>query len=601
MDAYTLMANFETAHWDEWSSQIIDTYGLKRTARDEYHGGCPACGGDDRFWINPHQGVVKVHCRVCNDFRAIQERMHEDGCWPSLQPIRDNVVQLQQEDFPVHTDGTPYHTRKGVELFNAVLQGNTVIVPLYNFEKKPVGEQTIDPAGKKKFNAGLDKSQGVFGVCGRLEEGLCYVAEGWATSASVALATGSPCVFALDANNLPFVCEKLQEHFPQLELIVAADNDEKGIAAAKKTNLRWTAPKEQNADWNDVWVAKGRDAVLAGLAVIKSSIPAKPLFLPIDQIKPKPPQWLISDVLEQDTLAIIFGASGTYKTFVAIDMALSVATGKDHHGRFVKQGAVAYIAGEGNHGFGRRTQAWSIHHGVDLKGVPFLKSTSAITLSDESIEEITSEMDAAQELYGKLDLICLDTLDRTIDGVEDDNSDTKKYLDFCDALRTRYSCTILIVAHTGHAAPNRAKGSTKLKDRMDASYQVKSTGTTVQLINRKMKDAEELPTQTYLRISIDIPVEDGEDTDSLVLDLIQQNAQEGLSRERINDIIIAEFNRHCENGSMKRSDLKPLVAMETEMSSRNVDRYIKDLINDGVFTLAGGVLHQGDNFDQTAF
>ena len=592
------MAKYEQPYWDQFAPPIISSHGLKKHGK-EYKGPCPACGGDDRFWIAEHNGLVKVHCRQCGDWKSIIEQLHAEGLWPSLQPISDNVVKLRNEDdFPVQK-GQTYNERKGVQLFNAWVQDDIVIVPLYNFEREIVGHQSIDAAGNKRFNKGLDKSQGVFGVCGIIDGLCCYVAEGWATSASVAQATETPCVFALSCHDMPLVCQKLQKMFPDIKFIIAADADRQGRDAAAKTGLPWVAPETEGDDWNDVHQKAGLEAVANGLKRVSQP---KPLFVPLDQIKIQKPQWLIEDLLERDSLAIVFGASGTFKTFVVIDMALSVATGKDYHGRAVHQGMVVFIAGEGNAGFSRRTAAWFRHYDLEQTGIPFLKSAGGLVLSEDSMQEIVRHLDAAQDQHGKLDLICLDTLDRTIEGVEDSNDDTKRYLDFCDQLRVRYATTVLVVAHTGHQAPNRAKGSTKLKDRMDSSYQVRAWGEhNVDLIPRKMKDAEEPAPLTFIRVPITVETHDGEETDSLVLTRIDTGPQEGLSRERFHAIILENFARHKEEGRMKQADLKQLVSTDTNTSQKTVQRRIKELIDDKVFRLDGRDLCEGDNYVETPF
>ena len=260
--------------------------------------------------------------------------MHEDNCFPYQQPIKDNIINLKQEaDWKVVNPNQPYHISKSVDLLGVELVGNTVKVPIYGLDRSIASYQTISPDGRKKFNQGLDKSKCVFGVCGRIEGRVCYIAEGWATSASVHMATGCGCVFALDSNNLPLVCEKLQKKFPDIKFIVAADNDDPGIKAAKKTKLQFAAPEQHKADWNDVWIAEGKDAVIKGL---QSFHKVERLFERLDQIKIQPPQWLIDGVLEENSLAIIFGASGVYKTLVAVGMAMCVASGTDYHGSLVK-------------------------------------------------------------------------------------------------------------------------------------------------------------------------------------------------------------------------------------------------------------------------
>ena len=51
--------------------------------------------------------------------------------------------------------------------------------------------------------------------------------------------------------------------------------------------------------------------------------------------------------LPERSFTMMYGAPGTGKSFLAIDMALSVANGLPWHGYETKQGAVLYIAGEG--------------------------------------------------------------------------------------------------------------------------------------------------------------------------------------------------------------------------------------------------------------
>lgn len=248
---------FPPVYWAEWSSKIISALNLKQTAKGEYHGPCPNCGGDDRFWISEKDGEVKLHCRQCNDFQAIASLLRGDGLLPDLieQPKaqRANVVPFDVQ----------YHIKKGVELHNAKLEGMTVVVPIMSVKGEVIGHQKITPDGRKKFTAGM-KKDGAFSPIGGKLEGLCYVAEGWATAASVHEATGRPCVFALDAGNLPKTIEALREIRPNAEFVVAADNDEKGIKAAVASGCQYALPP-QGKDWNDVHQESGLEAVREGL------------------------------------------------------------------------------------------------------------------------------------------------------------------------------------------------------------------------------------------------------------------------------------------------------------------------------------------------
>ena len=77
------------------------------------------------------------------------------------------------------------------------------------------------------------------------------------------------------------------------------------------------------------------------------------------------PVWQVQGLIPEGALVCLYGAPGEGKTFVTIDLALSIAAGVDWHGREVKQGAVVYIAAEGGGGVKARARAWLKHHGVE--------------------------------------------------------------------------------------------------------------------------------------------------------------------------------------------------------------------------------------------
>ena len=55
---------------------------------------------------------------------------------------------------------------------------------------------------------------------------------------------------------------------------------------------------------------------------------------------------LVEGILLADSLGVIYGPSGAFKTFAALDVALSIASGQPWRGRAVQQGWVAYIVAE---------------------------------------------------------------------------------------------------------------------------------------------------------------------------------------------------------------------------------------------------------------
>jgi hypothetical protein len=89
-------------------------------------------------------------------------------------------------------------------------------------------------------------------------------------------------------------------------------------------------------------------------------------------------------------------------------------------------------------------------------------------------------------------VIAVDTLNRFLSGDENSAQDTKVFLDSCSALMEEFSCTILVVHHTGVSAEaqGRARGSSAWRGALDAEIAVDNTDRTVTLKQTKMKDSE---------------------------------------------------------------------------------------------------------------
>lgn len=113
-------------------------------------------------------------------------------------------------------------------------------------------------------------------------------------------------------------------------------------------------------------------------------------------------RFLIEELFEVGELVVMFGPPGAGKSFIAIDMAACVATGKAFHGLKVEAGTVVYIAGEGHAGLARRRRAWELAHGVELGTSPLYFSTvSASLLDPDSIEKVITKIEELQDPPGK--------------------------------------------------------------------------------------------------------------------------------------------------------------------------------------------------------
>ena len=79
------------------------------------------------------------------------------------------------------------------------------------------------------------------------------------------------------------------------------------------------------------------------------------------------PQWLIDGVLVMGGVAALYGAPGSYKTFVALDWSLSVANEVPWAGRDVQRCPVLYVSAEGAAGPDNGSRRGSRHMGLSRR------------------------------------------------------------------------------------------------------------------------------------------------------------------------------------------------------------------------------------------
>jgi putative DNA primase/helicase len=151
---------------------------------------------------------------------------------------------------------SPYLKRKQIENLGIRYDGTTVIIPMYDVDGGLHGVQTISPDGFKLFTKGCAKKGKMHRIPGKT---FTVIAEGYATAASIHMATGFECIVAFDAGNLRPVAEAIRQKHPKAQIIIAADDDRetpgnpgltKANEAAKAIKAKVAVPPE-GGDWND--------------------------------------------------------------------------------------------------------------------------------------------------------------------------------------------------------------------------------------------------------------------------------------------------------------------------------------------------------------
>lgn len=168
----------------------------------------------------------------------------------------------------------PYAVRKGVSVSGLRQRGNLLLVPLSDVEGRVWNLQRIAPDGTKRFAKG-GRITGLFKWVGPwLPVSAIFVAEGWATAATLSEATGLPVLAAMNRGNLEAVAKVARRKWPEQQLVIAADNDHQtpsnpGLTDAKHAALATGAllvcppTRAGVTDFNDLGAAETHSILLA--------------------------------------------------------------------------------------------------------------------------------------------------------------------------------------------------------------------------------------------------------------------------------------------------------------------------------------------------
>ena len=255
-------------------------------------------------------------------------------------------------------------------------------------------------------------------------------------------------------------------------------------------------------------------------------LPALPDHLDyLCDIKLEPQRFLIDRIMPQNCLSAVVGPSYSFKTFIALDMALSVAAGLPFHGMDTQQGTVIYVNGEGRYGIMTRINAWCQSKSLDPADLPFILSKTPINLRDAA--EVAKLL-AIYENVPDVRMIVIDTLNRNAGGMNENAPvDMAEFVNACSAMVHHFDCAVCVIHHTGKDVNGGARGHSSFYAALDTELSVKKLGDhDVQMICSKQKDAPEFETIQFIAVST---------LDSVILEKTETrkaNAKDKLTRDQ---------------------------------------------------------------------
>lgn len=214
------------------------------------------------------------------------------------------------------------------------------------------------------------------------------------------------------------------------------------------------------------------------------------------------PSWLIPNVLPAQGTGMIYGESGSFKSFLALDMALCLAFGiPGQWGAPPVQNDVLFLAGEGPVATGKkRWPAWMEWQDIQFRNDHrfFIKDRVPFFTDTQAWEDVKADL---VELKAKPALIVIDTMTRLLTGLDENSAkDASMITNFMEQLARYYECFVLAIHHTGKDQNKGARGSSAFYANMDAviSTKLRQGGTEFRV--RKQKDADVTDDIAYFEI-----------------------------------------------------------------------------------------------------
>lgn len=335
--------------------------------------------------------------------------------------------------------------------------------------------QFIPPGEGNKLNLPGCPVAGAF-VIGSIEAGKpCYLVEGIGQAWAVIKATGAAAVVSFGAGRMESVARDLREQNPQARLVLVADVGKRDHCRkiAEAVGGGWVcAPDDlgNNGDINDMEKRDGWQKVAQLLAAVEFPPVRFQLMTAGDLLRLPPVQWIVKGVLPLSGLAVLYGPSGSGKSFLVLDLLACVVDGREWFGRKVRPVPVTYCALEGEAGLSQRMQAYQRKHGVTAgAGMRFL-TTAFDLLTDDDVAGLAAAIGSAGVGGG---VVVLDTLNRAAPGTDENSSqDMGRIIAACKQLQGLVGGLVVLVHHTGKDAAKGLRGHSSLFAALDAAVEV---------------------------------------------------------------------------------------------------------------------------------
>jgi hypothetical protein len=244
-------------------------------------------------------------------------------------------------------------------------------------------------------------------------------------------------------------------------------------------------------------------------------------------------EWLVEDLIVKHSVNMIFGKSGSTKSFLALHMALALS----HKREFFELGSdvdahvpVVYLALEGKSGMKNRLKGYHQWFGKDKPKDFYVSDFNPVLTQDATVDAFIEQ---TKKLGLKDPLIIIDTYNQATPSMnENDAGQTGAVMKNCQKMVKELGATVLIVHHSNKSEDGDYRGSSAIHGAMDTMLKVKDTtgkdskDNWYELSVYKIKDGEVGRQFSYKTIKVDLGVNSkGREQSTLII------SEQGLNKQ----------------------------------------------------------------------
>jgi hypothetical protein len=210
-----------------------------------------------------------------------------------------------------------------------------------------------------------------------------------------------------------------------------------------------------------------------------------------------PLNWIVEGVLPDADLAMVFGESGSGKSFWTLDLIKAIAAGTAWQGRDTMKGACAYVAAEGAAGFRNRLKAYRIEHPEDAGRIHVLGDTPNF-LDPKHVRQLIIQLQAIRPVK----IVVIDTVAQVLAGGDENSGvDMGKLIMHCQMVRKHAGCMPILIHHSGKDSSKGARGWSGMRGAIDTEIEiVRSNHDRVATVTKQKDGADAIEFGFKLRV-----------------------------------------------------------------------------------------------------